>query len=79
MKHDETLSPKRLDSQTELMPTFAFRLRQVSKDDCEHLDQLRMEITVLSTLDHPRVLHFFEAYEDFKDTAEMLKGVIPTQ
>eukprot|EP00434_Breviolum_minutum_P020788 symbB.v1.2.018336.t1/scaffold1417.1/size119926/10 len=42
-------------------------IKQVSKDDCEHLDQLRMEITVLSTLDHPRVLHFFEAYEDFKD------------
>ena len=27
-----------------------------------------MEITVLRALDHPRVLHFFEAYEDFKDS-----------
>ncbi|CAK8994516.1 unnamed protein product [Durusdinium trenchii] len=42
-------------------------IKQVSKEKCEHLEQLRMEISVLSRLQHPRILHFFEAYEDFKD------------
>ncbi|CAE7562053.1 Calcium-dependent protein kinase 2 [Symbiodinium microadriaticum] len=42
-------------------------IKQVAKAGCDDLPRLRMEISVLSSLDHPRVLHFFEAYEDDKD------------
>ncbi|CAE7299572.1 CPK3 [Symbiodinium natans] len=42
-------------------------IKQVGKAGCDDLPRLRMEISVLSSLDHPRVLHFIEAYEDYKD------------
>eukprot|EP00439_Symbiodinium_sp_Y106_P011199 s6385_g1.t1 len=49
-------------------------IKQVAKAGCDDLPRLRMEISVLSSLDHPRVLHFFEAYEDDKDVYILPEG-----
>jgi len=41
-------------------------VKEVHKDECTSLSELRSEISILFRLDHPHVLRFFESYEDHR-------------
>jgi len=54
-------------AKSSLDPKKVVAIKLISKDVCEDLDELWTEIGILSEMDHPHVLRFLEAYDDFRN------------